>query len=329
MSYGSESTFPSSTKLTHLLELIELLGYKKWEGIRKASDQIGLYYWYDQTEYRSWSAIQLSIYRRDGVITVHTRTNAARSHWDLLHQNKTLRTLRDLCGGAFSTDAGRNRFWHNTGPSPSPVCSGCFLARSRFGSSLDKIRIYRMSRKLNGNLARTEPSGIDYLDQMNPLLLSNNLNIPFLIAIWEEYFRAVFTAALKYSDKREAALKKAKLLHTQLELIATERQQLERSVAESFNFQRPSSISENFKMLDSKLDLGAVFRKPYKSRKVSLYDSIERLVESRNAFVHSGEINREMYDTKLNRVIEDIAHAVDRSYTAIGAHFGFEPIREY
>lgn len=186
-----------------------------------------------------------------------------------------------------------------------------------------------MARKLEGDIAREKPSGLAVMDEMNPRLLSNNLLIPYVIAVWEEYFRSTFTATLKYADKREAVLKKARLSHTQLEQIAGENRPVEQTITECFSFQRPSLISENFKMLDSKLDIAAALRKPYRRRKVTLYNSIEALVEGRNAFVHAGEMDLSLYDEALNGTLTDIVEAVDRAYSAIGSHFGFIPIEDY
>ena len=46
---------------------------------------------------------------------------------------------------------------------------------------------------------------------MNPRLLPNNLLVPYVIAVWEEYFRATFAVVLKYSTQRRSVLKNAKL----------------------------------------------------------------------------------------------------------------------
>jgi hypothetical protein len=82
-------------------------------------------------------------------------------------------------------------------------------------------------------------------------------------------------------------------------------------------------------MLDSKLDIAAALRKPYRRRKTTLFDSIEALVEGRNAFVHVGEMDLSLYDKALDRTLTDIVEAVDRAYAAIGSHFGFTPIHDY
>ncbi len=329
MSYTSESKILSTVKLSKLREVIELLGYKKIRDDLRVPNMVGSYFWYDNNDYRSWYGVELQIYSESGKITVSMRSSVARSYWDLKHQNKTLKTIRDLFGGHFTTDAGRNRYWHPDEPPPSPLASGCYLARWRFHNALGKARIYLMTRKLEGNIVRQEASGLPYLDEMNPLLLSNNLLIPYVIAVWEEYFRATFAAVLKYSNQREGALKKARLSHAQLEQIAINEQPVERTVAECFSFQRPSAIAENVKLLNSKLDIGGAMRKPYKRRKVSLYDSIEALVEGRNEFVHAGHLNMELYDKKLVTTLEDIVEGVDRAYATIGRYYQFSPIHDY
>jgi hypothetical protein len=167
------------------------------------------------------------------------------------------------------------------------------------------------------------------MDQMNPRLLSNNLLLPYVIAIWEDYFRSTFAAALKYSNKREAALKEARLNHGHLEQVALGSQPIERAIAESFSFQRPSVIAKNFRLLDKNLDLAAALRKPYRQRKTSLFDSIEKLVEDRNEFVHAGHINLRLFDSQLKSTLSNMEMAIDRAYECVAAHYHFAPSRDY
>jgi len=229
MSYTSESKIPSTVKLSQLQEVVDLLGYKKIRDRLNIPNMVGSYFWLDENDYRSWYGVELQIYRKKGEITVDTRSTVSRSYWDLKHQNKTIKTIRDLFGGHFITDAGRNRYWRPDEPPPSSLSSGCYLARWHFHNALGTARIYLMTRKFEGDIAREKSSGLPFMDGMNPRLLSNNLLIPYVIAVWEEYFRATFTAALKYSNQRGGVLKKARLSHSQLEQIAVEEQPLERT----------------------------------------------------------------------------------------------------
>lgn len=150
MSYGSESICDPNASLKVVKEVVELLGYKKNKDGLKVPDRKGCYYWIDRTDYRSYVGVELDIYKKKGEpVVITTRSTVARSYWDLVHQNKTLRLIRDLLGGDFTTDAGRNRYWHPDEPPPKPVSSGCYLARWHFNNSLIKPRVYLSQRGLD------------------------------------------------------------------------------------------------------------------------------------------------------------------------------------
>lgn len=330
MSYTSESICDPKASLKVVKEVVELLGYRKVDDGLKLPDRKGCYYWIERKDYRSYAGVELDIYKKKGEpVVVATRSTVARSYWDLVHQNKTLRLIRDLLGGNFTTDAGRNRYWHPEGPPPKPVSSGCYLARWRFNNALIKPRIYLNQRGLDQPNAKPEPTGLWIMDDMNPRFFSNNLIIPYLIAIWEEFFKASFITMLQYSAHRVAALKKARLNQNHLEMIIAGTSTVEEALADSLSFQRPSIITENFKFIDPKLNIATSLKKPYRRRKESLFDAIGAYVEQRNEFVHTGNMNAQLSDKIIEKAMNDFEVAVDRCYEAFGVHCGFTPIRDY
>jgi hypothetical protein len=326
MSYGTENVFPKSVSPDAVKHVIELLGFKKVSRPFKFKGHVASYFWYEDKEYRSWSGVELSVYKEGGSLKVSTRSTISRSYWDLTHQNKTIKTLRDLFGGKFETDEGRSRYLRPESPPPLPIASGCYLARWRFHNALGRAQIYLSSRVLKGNMAKDEPSGLYYVDEMNPKLLSNNLVVPYVIGIWEEFFRSCFIAAMMHVDDRKRILKEARLGHATLEDIFAQNTSIEEAIAGHFSFQRPSQIAKNFSLLDSSFDLGAAIKKPYRGRKVNLYESIENLVNDRNSLVHEGGLNLTLFDKELKTVLDDIEVAVDRAYASIGSKFKFDPI---
>lgn len=330
MSYSSTSVLKLSATVAQVREIIDLLGYKQAKDALKVPNRVAQYFWYDDSDYRSWSGVELDVYKTPkGPVKITTRSSISRSYWDLTHQNKTLKLLRDLFGGYFETDAGRNRYCRPDAPPSTPISSGCYLARWRFHNNFGRADWYLINRKLEGSTARDSSTGYAFIDEMNPRLLSNNLLVPYMIAVWEEFFRSTFAACLRYSKEREEALKRAKLSHSDLEKLAIGSVQVERSVAEYFSFQRPSAIAKNFKLLDPKLDLATPLRKPYRSRKISLYESIEQLVEQRNALVHTGDISLDLFDKQLKTTMADLTEAIDRVYNHLGKHYGFSPNHRY
>lgn len=302
MSYTSISYLSSRTTLKQVRQIVDLLGFKKVDEDLNVPYLVDSRMWVETKDYQSWSGVELNIFRQKGEITVSTRSRSCRSFWDLTHQNKTLKILKDIFGGHFKTDAGRNRYWRPEGKAPSPMSSGCYLARCGFHNGLVKIRIYQNLRSMKGDNARKEPTGLEFFDQLNPRLFSNNLLLPYLIAIWEEYYKSTFVSLMKYSNHREVALKRAKLHQSQLELIAAGHQGVEQAFAESLSFQRPSNVTSNFKLIDPKLDLADPMRKPYRRRKKKLYESIEDVVELRNEFVHTGKMDTQLTDKEIERM---------------------------
>ena len=232
-------------------------------------------------------------------------------------------------GGQFTTDAGRNRYWRPEGKPPTPLAAGCYLARWQFHNTLIRPRIYLGQRSLTGVIARPTPTGLPVIDGMNPRLFSNNLLLPYLVAIWEEFHKCIFTALLRYSPRRPAVLKAARLPQDQLESVAAGSTTIEDVLAESLSFQRPTNIAAHFRLLDQSLDLGATLRKPYRRRKVTLFDSIEALVEQRHSFVHSGAMDTNFSDKKLTAALGDFEVAGDRVYQRCADHYGWTAVRDF
>ncbi|MEA9567370.1 hypothetical protein [Polynucleobacter sp. AP-Nickl1-40-C4] len=331
MSYTSTSILKASTTISQVQDVIDLLGYKRVRDGVKIPNRISGYFWAEEVDYQSWAGVELDIYKTlKGPVKVTTRSRVARSYWDLSHQNRTLKVLRDLFGGYFETDAGRNRYCRPDEPPPSPLSSGCYLARWQFHNNLQRASIYLMHRQLEGDMARDGPSGLLFMDEINPRLLSNNMIVPYMIAVWEEYFRATFTACLRYSKKRDSVLKQANnLSHFDLDRLITGVVRADRLIAETFSFQRPGIIAKNFRLIDSKIDIAGLLRKPYRGRRQSLFDSIDGVVEDRNRLVHSGEINSDLFDRQLKVRFGDITEAVNRVYNHIAKINGFVANHNY
>ena len=187
MSYTSTSILSKKISLSQVQDMILLLGYTKLAINSKVPDLAASYFWAEEKDYQSYVGVELDVYRdRAGHITVATRSRVGRSYWDLIQQNKTLKMFRDLMGGNFTTDAGHNRYWRPDEPPPSPLSSGCFLARWRFHNNIGRAQMYLSNREFKGTMAKDEPSGLYYMDELNPRLLSNNFLLPYLIAVWEE-----------------------------------------------------------------------------------------------------------------------------------------------
>lgn len=186
--------------------------------------------------------------------------------------------------------------------------------------------VYLDSRNLNHDLARKEVTGLYWLDELNPLVLSNNMLIPYIIGCWESYFRQSFVSVINYADSiPEQALKNCRLNNSELVQAARDPDKLVWLLADNLSFQRPGIIAENFRRLDSAIDIGAWLRKPYHKRNKSLYESISEIIDLRDAIVHAGMTSHAVSDNEIKRIFSDLTEAANRVYDGLGKVYSFIP----
>jgi len=326
MSYCSENKLPLSAPLNRLVEVIELLGYKKGLDQLKIENQVAFYYWNGDADHISFVGITLHIFKDEECISVTTRTRMGRSYWDLQQQNKTISLIKSLFGGTFSTDEGANRYMKFNAPEPSKLSCSLYVARWVFHNALMNPSIYLSSRKLTGTLAEQELTGLPWIDEMNPRVLSNNMLIPYIIGCWEAYFRQSFMSIVKYADNiHEKALKNCRVSSSELQQAIRQPELLLYFLADSLSFQRPSIIAENFKQLNQRIDIALWLRKPYHNRRKTLFDSISEIIDLRDNLVHTGALSLSISDTEVKRIITDLTAAADRVYDGFGNVFDFKP----
>ena len=322
MSHESESTLARDVRIKDVHEFVQLLGYDK-HGIFKfeSSRAFEEYSWFDDTDYKSWSGVELTIYTSDsGRIVVSTRTTISRSYYDLMHQNRTISLLRKHFGGEFTTDEGRGRYLRTENNPPPAAASGCYLAFSRFGGNLIKAKLCHESRSFPNNFPKPNKR-FGFLIDFDPRVVANNTLVPFLVATSEDYLKSTFIALLRYSQKREGFLRNVRLQGEQLSAIAAGKSSVEDQAAEMLSFQRISAVCRHFDALDSKLDLATSLRKPYRRRKESLFDSMENLVLRRHDFIHRAVIDRSLTDERIDDIIYDLEAALTRVYKRITSHY--------
>jgi hypothetical protein len=325
MSYESINKLHKKTKIRDVIELIELLGFQRVLRSRTHSkEELAEYYWFEETEYRSYSGVSLSLAKDiDGQLIIYTRTVASRSYYDLDYQNRIIRTLKRHFGGAFETDLGKGRYFPMEGNPPVPAQAGCHLAFQRFGQNLIKADIYLECRKFVQEQWK-HIGKLEWLNQMNPRLLSNNLLLPYLISIIEDYFKSTFIALFKYSNRKETFLKGTRLASEHLSKVSSGECSIEEVIAETLPFQKILAICQHFKVLEPNLDLAGILRKPYRKRKKSLLESLEELVLQRHRFIHRGILDTSFDDRDAKMSLNDIETSVVRCYQRITDYYGWE-----
>lgn len=329
MSYESFNSLPKGTSLKHVINLIELLGYTKIHDGFKIEKRVAQYAWVSKAPDVSFVGVELDISYEETTLLVHTRTRLGRSYWDLEKQNQTIKYLRDFFGGSFITDEGKGRYLKPDAEEPSRLASELFVARWVFHNSLVLPQLFLSSRKLEGDIAKEEPIGWALIDNINPRFFSNYTIIPYIIGAWEEYLRASFLAFLHQGECPSKIFRNIRIHPDDYVSVIRNQKTLEEVVAEALSFQRPSIIDNNFKMINEKIDVAGCLRKPYRKRKICLYDFMDSLVDERNEFVHRGSMQRYLTDGQTKKIVNDVEIAGDRIYDLFGQVYGLELSKEF
>ena len=261
MSYCSENKLSLSTPVSRLIEVIELLGYKRIQtGYKRVStalkteNEIAAFIWCGSDDAISYVGVELSIYKETDCISVQTRSRIGRSFWDLEQQNKTISLLKSLFHGSFSTDEGSNRYMKFDEPIPSRLACALYKARWIYHNAMLKPLVYLNSRNMMGDIAQKDLTGLQWIDEMNPRFLSNNMIVPYIIGCWEAYYRNSFVAILQYADNpSERALKNCRISNEDLLKALRNEGNLAFMLADKLSFQRPGIIAENYRALNSSI----------------------------------------------------------------------------
>ena len=324
MSYTSTNTFLKSTVLERVFDIIGWLGYEKYPLNPNIPNQIGSYMWSGDKDFQSFVGVELQVYQDNGIITVDTRTRLGRSYWDLELQNKTIKTLYDFFGGSFVTDEGENILFPKDEEEPTRLEAGLYIHKWKHYNSIEKLSVLNQTYEIQGEF---KLSGISYIDEFNPNIVLNNLQIPFLVGAWEEYLKSTFVVLTKCSSEKDRErifkklLSKAKVQPDNVESFSQNSESVEWLLTEFIPFQRPQSIVENFKIIDERIDINGVFMKPTPNQTQSLFDRIDNVVIIRNNIVHHGRIYDIVTDDVIKQFIEDFNEAVDRTYRCLNDYY--------
>ena len=182
-----------------------------------------------------------------------------------------------------------------------------------FSKDIPALIIYRKKIKV-----------LPHIDYLRPYVISNNIQLPYIIGAWENYLKNSFLAILKYNNPDNNLIKCDKLSNDDLIKIKNNETTIEECIIKRFSFQRPKTIIDNFNMLDKTLKIGSIFYKPFKNRKETLFDSIDKMIVLRNQIVHDGEVNSILVDKDVKKFIRDITEASNRIYKLFASTYKFK-----
>ena len=212
MSYEAVSIVQPHTSHRRIAEFLLSIGYARVPVVPfwYSESAHSAHSWYDARDYRSHVGVYAEIASPDDQLIVYLRSNIGASYWDLEKLNGTLRHIRKNFGGGFESDHGKNRYFPLPEERPVPEESGCEFAHLRFEAAITRATLHLSSRRFPDTFERFP---FDLLPTQSPWILSNNLLLPYIVSVLEDYFRSTYVALAKYSDRKTQDLQVATPRH--------------------------------------------------------------------------------------------------------------------
>ncbi len=221
MGYDCYNYLPKGTKRWEVEEFMTILGYKKLTRDEiDIKEKVTPFSFYKDEDYKYFEGVYAEVYLDDsGRLVVHIRTTIWRSKYDSDFHNFTIKQLKKRFGGEFESDYGKGRYLKYDGVVREKAESGCYLAFSKFEDNLKRAKMFIDFRPFSKK--DFEPKEIELININDPVIVSNNMVVPFLVAIIEDYFRSTYVALLKFSPKRSSIFKNVRLAGDVINLVGS------------------------------------------------------------------------------------------------------------
>lgn len=310
MGYDATNHVDKSVSKEKLVEFIKLLGFEgrgEW------------FHFFERDEYKYLYGVGLHLSSTETEWLVHTRTPIYCSDDDLKYQNYVIKKIRQFFGGYFVSDNGKNRYFSVDNVETTAAQRGCYAAHFRLSDQLGKIAF------LVNNY--DEPENVRDVFKMSglasPSTLLSNIATTYISSIIESYFRNLYVALLAYSPKKDKIISNARIVSNDYVDIAKGKISVEEAVALSMSFQNIVKIDSYFKALDNSISIYGALSKPYRRRKETLFDTVNRVLEHRHGMVHRMGVDISYSKEDVLRDIESVKVALNRAYEHICDVYGW------
>jgi hypothetical protein len=304
MGYDATNYLPPNLREADVSEFLQLLGFVFAGTLRRQSGRCRVFWHSEPDNIERFQPISATLYGGDDGLEVHTRSLVSRNKPDCDVHNSVIRHLRKRFGGHFVSDMGRNRYFRWEGHAFKGAEAGCLVSYWRFSTNLARLRAYLMNRSFRG---KSFPEAFAADD---PEIVSNNLIVPLLVSLLEEYFKSTYQSLLRFSSKRPRITVPAG------DLLGLDgvKPSIEAAVTRRMSFQNLDTVAANFRKIEPSLDLLGCLERPYLRRRVSLRDSLQALIVRRHVIIHEATIVPTFTTEEIRRSVSDLEVAVGRVF---------------
>ena len=304
MGYDATNYLSHDISRKKVIDFIKMLGF---------TGQGDWYHFFQDDDYKYLYGVYLCVTQKDDSLTVYTRTPIYCSTHDLLYQNYVMKQIKQYFGGYFMSDYGKNRYFKVDNTVTTPAERGCYAAHFRLSNSFAEIR------QLIYNFTEDEHQVRVWKDFGIPTSASllSNISTTYISSIMENYFRQLYVAILKYSEKKENIISSSRINNYDLIDVSEKRITIEEDVALSKSFQNIHKVDAYFRELNKRIDIKGALSKPYHRRKETLFNTLDRVLEHRHALVHHMYVDGQYKLDDITKDIDSICTALDKVYEHI------------
>lgn len=296
MGCDSTNTLSKTAKKKDVQDFLSILGYIEYSH--------NYYIYYDRKGKEQVSGVSASI-SNDSPIKVHTHTTTSRSIKDHEIHNWTIKQLRNRFGGVFNSDFGQNRYLQFDGTIRREAEAGCYSAYFDFLNNIATIHGFLMIVKKSEN----DFPIIDSFKEINPLISTTNIGLPFMISILEEYLRSTYISILMYSSNKKDIFKKSNIQTEELIEVTENNLAIEELISRFKSFQSVELINKHFKELNSELSfLDTLIRN---NPRIKYADRLNAIISKRHKLIHRFQMDYDYTIKEFEKdleIIEEIVH---------------------
>ena len=274
MGYDSSIILPEKTSLKEVKQFLEILKYQE---IVK-----NFYFYNNNNSEEHFTGIESEICQTRPNIELHLRTTVWTTIADTEYTNLTLKEVSKRFGGYFRTEFGKNKSYKFEGIVRRRAEAGCYTVYKKFQNNMVQPNVFYDHL---ASIEKDRPlTDMWIINNFHPTSIGMNITVPFLISVFEEYFRSTYIVLLKWSDKKKEILKCSKINSEDLADLADGVNSIEKLASRYISFQNLNSINVAFDKISKDIKFINLLKSTNPEK--DYFNRVDRLIQFRHRIIH-------------------------------------------
>lgn len=280
MGYDSSIILPKKTKLSELKKFLSILNYHEIEK--------DYFFYNNNNSEEHFTGVTLTIRKEKSTyLELHVRTTVWTTVADTEYTNLTLIEVSKRFGGYFRTKNGKNKTYKFWDKERRGAEAGCFTVFITFRNNLVKPNVFLQHLE---TYEKERPlTDIWIINDFHPTSIGINITVPFLISVFEEYFRSTFVVLLKWANNKKDIFKSIKINSEDLYDISEGITTVEKLASKYISFQNIISINSAFDKISKDIRFIHLLKSTKPERKY--FVRLQELINFRHRIIHSNLTN--------------------------------------